>query len=189
MGDQLQLWDDTGVVHNVFFAVQPDRAAAARAEYVAHDFIKSRRMAAKVLPPERFHVSLFGVGGFSDQLPPAVIEAAEAAASTVSAAPFTVVFDRIASFGGGRGNRALVLTGSEGVVGLVRFQEAISLAMAKAGVGGRQKQSFTPHMTLMYTDETCDMPIEPISWTVDEFVLIDSPFGRSRHDLLGRWSL
>lgn len=189
MGGQLELLDSDAVLHNVFFGIRPPAAAAVHIRCVGGDLVRSRRLVTKLLPPERLHVSLFAIGGFSGTCPPAVIDAAKAVASNVSMAPFTVVFDRVASFAGGSGMRALVLTGDEGVAGLVRFQQVLSLAMKKAGLGLRQKERFTPHVTMMYADHKCDFAIEPISWTVDEFVLVDSLWGQSRHVQLGRWPL
>lgn len=187
MSEQLKLWNDDPILHNVFFAARPDAATAACIAHLAQDVVESRHLAAKPLPPERLHVSLFAVGGFEGACPPAVIDAAIAVAGTVPMAPFEVAFDRVASFGGGKGKRALVLTGREGVTGLVRFQQALSSAMFRAGVGVRQRTQFTPHLTMIYTDQVCEFWIEPMSWTFDEFILIDSLHGRSRHVLLGRW--
>ena len=46
---------------------------------------------------------------------------------------------------------------------------------------------FTPHVTLLYGARGVEEhPIEPICWTVSEFVLIRS---RKGHDYLARWSL
>ena len=189
MNEQLRLLDDDEVLHNVFFGTRPPAAAAVPITRVGQELVRSQRLVAKLLPPERLHVSLFSVGGFSGAYPPAVINAAKAVADTVSMAPFTVAFNRVTSFAGGNGRQALVLTGDEGVAGLVRFQQVLSLAMKKAGLGLRQKERFTPHVTMMYADHKCDFAIEPISWTVDEFVLVDSLWGQSRHVQLGRWPL
>lgn len=189
MNEQLRLLDDDEVLHNVFFEARPTAAAAVRIGRIGQDLVRSQCLVTKLLPLERLHVSLFSVGLFSGTYPPAVINAAKAIADNVSMAPFTVAFDRVANFAGGNGRRALVLTGGEGVAGLVRLQQALSLAMKKAGLGLRQRDEFTPHVTMMYADHMCDFPIEPVSWIVDEFVLVDSLWGQSRHVQLGRWPL
>ena len=112
------------------------------------------------------------------------------AAGTVLLAPFKVTFDRVASFSASRGQRALVLTGGDdGVAGFMRLQQALSHALAKAGLRLPRQSGFSPHMTLMYVDRVCDFPIPPIDWTVDRFVLVDSLFGQSRHVHLGQWGL
>jgi 2'-5' RNA ligase len=47
--------------------------------------------------------------------------------------------------------------------------------------------NFTPHVTLLYDARDVDeYPIEPIGWTVKEFVLIRSLNG---HEHLVRWPL
>jgi len=47
--------------------------------------------------------------------------------------------------------------------------------------------NFTPHVTLLYDPRSVEEhPIEPISWTVSEFVLIHSMQG---HAHLARWPL
>lgn len=185
MSTQLQLFEDGSTQHSVFFAVQPTVAAAPLIVHLAQELVARRSLGARLLPPERLHVSLFAVGNFVDPLPSLIIDEAKTIAGTVSMAPFEVVFDRVASFGGG----ALVLAGSAGVTGLVRLQEALNLALLKAGVGAGQRRPFTPHMTIAYADRMPELPIEPISWTVNEFVLIDSLVGQSKHILLGRWPL
>jgi len=60
-------------------------------------------------------------------------------------------------------------------------------ALAKAGVGARQS---TPHLTLLYDARRVDeQPIDPIRWTVREFVLVHSLLGQTRYIPLGKWPL
>jgi 2'-5' RNA ligase len=48
----------------------------------------------------------------------------------------------------------------------------------------------TPHITLLYGDRTlAERSIEAIQWTVRDFVLIQSLWGRGKHIHLARWSL
>jgi len=52
------------------------------------------------------------------------------------------------------------------------------------------KSSFNPHMTLLY--DSCALQartIDPVRWTMTEFVLVDSLRGRTRHVPLARWQL
>jgi RNA 2',3'-cyclic 3'-phosphodiesterase len=45
----------------------------------------------------------------------------------------------------------------------------------RKGVKGWARRAFTPHVTLWYGErELAENPIEPIGWTVREFVLIRS---------------
>lgn len=188
MSDQLQLWDGDAVLHNVFFAIRPTAEAAARIERVARELTEDGRFSASLLSPEHFHVSLFAIGSYAGTLPPAVLRASKAAAMAVPISPFTVAFDRIATFGGGTRRRAIVLMGGDSVAGLVRFQQGLRTVMMKAGLGTRQASRFTPHLTMMYADAVPERSILPIAWIVKDFVLIDSLYGQSKHVLLGQWT-
>jgi len=189
MSEQLCFWDNDPTLHNVFFAALPDTTMVASSGRIAGNVIRRLGVTATPIPPERLHISLLFVGGFSGACPSAVIDAAMMAAGTVSTAPFRVEFDRVASFSGGHGKRALVLTGGDGVAGLVTLRTALSQAMMKVGLRPRQRSGISPHLTMMYADRKCEFPIEPTGWTVTRFVLVDSLFGQSRHVHLGQWSL
>ncbi|MGQ0672675.1 MAG: 2'-5' RNA ligase family protein [Hyphomicrobium sp.] len=182
--------DRDATLHNVFFAFVPDAAMAACAVGLARDARRYLGLTATPIPPERLHVTLLSVGVFSGACPPSAIDAAMRAADTVSMAPFKIEFDRIASFSGGHGKRALVLTGGDGLDGLVTLRKALSKAMTKVGSRLQPQSGSSPHLTMMYDDRVCDsFPIEPLSWTVSGFALVDSLVGQSRHMHLGQWSL
>ena len=190
MGQQLELLSRDATLHNVFLAALPDTTMAAHAAGIARDLHRRLGLAATPIPRDRLHVSLLSVGGFSGSCPPAVIDAAMRAAGTVSMAPFKVEFDRVASFSASHGQRALVLTGDgEGVAGFMRLQEALKHALMKAGLRLPRQSGSSPHMTMMYENRTYDFPIEPIGWTVNRFVLVDSLVGQSRHVHLRQWFL
>ncbi len=191
MDQQLEFLSRDATLHNVFLAALPDATMSVGAGGIARDVRRRLRLTATPIPPERLHVSLLSVGGFSGSCPPAVIDAAMRAAGTVSMAPFRAQFDRVASFSGSHGQRALVLTGDgDGIAGFIRLQEALKHALMKAGLRLPRQSGFSPHLTLMYDENrTCDFPIEPIGWTVSRFVLVDSLVGQSRHVHLGQWFL
>lgn len=191
MDEQLELLSRDATLHNVFFAALPDATMTASAGRAARDVRQRLRLSATPIPPERLHVSLLCVGGFSGSCPPAIIDAALRAAGTVSMPPFKAEFDRVASFSGNHGQRALVLTGDgDGVAGFIRLQEALRHALMKTGLRLPQQSSSSPHLTMMYAENRpCDFAVEPIGWTVNRFVLVDSLIGQSRHVHLGRWFL
>jgi RNA 2',3'-cyclic 3'-phosphodiesterase len=59
--------------------------------------------------------------------------------------------------------------------------------MARKGFRYLAKEDFTPHVTLLYAERSVEAyPIEPVWWTVNEFVLIQS---MHRHVHLARWPL
>jgi RNA 2',3'-cyclic 3'-phosphodiesterase len=95
----------------------------------------------------------------------------------------------VASFGGQVGNLPLVLYGGDGVAALMAFRKVLAAAVMKVGLG-RAQSGFSPHVTLLYGDrKIAEHPVDPVSWTVREFVLVQSLHGESRHILLGRWPL
>lgn len=185
MSLQLRFFEGPGTRHNVFFAVQPAAAVGLHIAGRAREYVGRLRSGVRFLRPEQLHMSLLPVGAFDGALPSHIVDEAKAMAGTVSMAPFEVVFDRVASFGGG----ALVLTGGAGIAGIVRLREALILALSKGGVSARPSKSFTPHLTMAYADRRCEFSIEPMCWPVSEFVLVDSLVGQSRHIVLGRWPL
>jgi RNA 2',3'-cyclic 3'-phosphodiesterase len=50
---------------------------------------------------------------------------------------------------------------------------------------------FTPHVTLVWEFASVrEMPLDAtMTWTVPEFLLLFSVFGKGRHECLGRWPL
>lgn len=191
MGRQFDFFGGDETQHNVFFAALPDAAMSASAREVAHDVRRRLELSGAPITPERHHVSLLSIGGFSGSCPPAVIAAATRAAGTVSMVPFKVEFDRIASFSASHGQRALVLTGDgDRVAGFVRLQVALRHALMQTGLRLPRQSNSSPHLTMMYVENSMfDIAIEPIGWTVSRFVLVDSLVGQSRHMHLGQWFL
>lgn len=105
----------------------------------------------------------------------------------VRTAPFEVAFDRAASFRGRPGNRPFVLVGEKGLHALQSFRETFCASLARRGMRRLATMKFTPHVTLLYdARDVEEYPIEPIGWTVKEFVLIRSSNG---HEHLVRWPL
>ncbi len=167
----------------MFLAAVPDPAAATRIYRLARVLRHAHKFNGNVIEPERLHISLFFLGELSQQ----IVRVASEAAAEVRVAPFDVLFDRSASFGGRPGNRPLVLIGDDGMDRLKAIRRTFGIALARKGLKYLAKRDFTPHVTLLYADRTVEeCPIEPIGWTVNEFVLIHSKRG---HAHLARWPL
>ncbi len=169
---------------NLFFALLPDASARARIGALTHGLREKYALTGKPLA-ERLHVSLHGLGEFPS-FPNEVAARAIDAAAAVTMAPFGIAFDRVMSFSGKPGQLPLVLRG-EDVAGVTALQQALGAALAKAGLRGGQS---APHLTLLY-DARCidEQPIEPIEWTVRQFVLVHSLLGKGVYKSLGRWPL
>ena len=115
------------------------------------------------------------------------IAGAADAAAAIAAAPFEVTFDRAVSFLGRP--RPLVLCSEDDIPELIAFQRALGHAIQKRGLG-RAKPQYTPHVTMLYDERAVeDHAIEPVRWTVRDFVLVHSLRGQSQYNILGRWPL
>jgi 2'-5' RNA ligase len=172
----------------IFFAALPD--AGAKAEMARRvSRVCGDSMMATGFDAARLHVSLCFLAAGAD-LPLQIEQRARAAASAVRMRPFTAAFNCVARFSKGDGKRPLVLLGDEGVAGLTALQRSLGVAMRNAGFGHREQPGYTPHVTLLYGALPIDeQTIEPIRWTVRDFVLVHSHHGEGRHSHLGRWPL
>jgi 2'-5' RNA ligase len=167
----------------LFLAAVPDADTARRIYRLAVALKRAHGFDGKIIEPERLHVSIFFLG----ELPEPAVRIACEAAAEVRTSPFDVLFDRSVTFRGKPGNQPFVLTGDDGLERLKSFRRTLGLAMASNGLRFLAKKDFTPHITLMYAEHDVEEhPIEPIGWTVNEFVLIHSMHG---HVHLGRWPL
>ncbi|MFG3592596.1 2'-5' RNA ligase family protein [Bradyrhizobium sp. RDI18] len=167
----------------LFLAALPDAGTAARIHRLASVLRRAHCFNGKLIAPDRLHVSLFSLDG----LPERQLCAACEAATELRTEPFEVSFDRTASFRGGPGNRPFVLIGEKGLCRLQSFRQMLGAAMARRGLRRLANTNFTPHVTLLYDARSVDeYPIEPVGWTVTEFVLVHSQRG---HRHLARWCL
>jgi RNA 2',3'-cyclic 3'-phosphodiesterase len=168
----------------LFFSIFPDQAAAVRIANTSEHFRRAYGLKGAPLLTDRFHVTVQGLGNY-DGLPRSAVAKAIEAGAAVTSMPFEVAFDRITSFAG---SDALVLCGGDGVDGIVMFHHALGVAMRKSGLSAGAQ--FTPHITLLYDGRRVEEQfIEPIRWTVRDFVLVHSLRGRTMHIPLERWHL
>jgi len=139
---------------------------------------------------DRFHVSLYNLGTY-ETLPQDVVNAARAAAAVVDMPPFDVAFNHVMSFASGSRGRPLVVCGDEGLVGLRTLHRHLGAALRKNGLKRfAARPEFMPHVTLLYDRRSVlERSIEPISWTVREFVLVHSVRGKGRYERKGTWPL
>jgi RNA 2',3'-cyclic 3'-phosphodiesterase len=142
-------------------------------------------MPGRPVDPDRLHLTLHHLGDFADQILPSLMPAARTAAATLRMPPFEVVFDRI---GGTKGQFLLRASGE--LTALRDFRQALTAALIRAGLRRWMDQAFTPHITLSYDfSDSPEMVVEPIAWTVREFVLVQSLLGKHRHIRQGTWPI
>ncbi|WP_158554691.1 2'-5' RNA ligase family protein [Methylovirgula sp. 4M-Z18] len=175
----------------LFFAILLDAVTAHQVNRAGHRFVTAKGLAGRLHEPERLHISLHHVADLP-RLRSKPIYAAGLAAAAVSQRPFEVTLNVIKSFGGipRRGLRRLqypLILPAESA-SLASFQARLGTAMV--GTGLRASGHVVPHITLLYGDApVAAEAIEPISFTVRDFVLVHSLRGLSRYELIGRWPL
>ncbi len=171
----------------IFFAALPDVETAKRIHLLAETLKRERGFEGALILPEHLHVTLFHLGDWHE-VPDTIVELAKAAAASAKVPAFDVAFDRVRSFSNRTGIYPFVLTGEAAQWSVLHA--ALAAELKKSGLGGATQGEFEPHVTLVY-DKVRMKPakIEPIAWTVRDFVLIHSVLGKTQHIHLGRWPL
>jgi RNA 2',3'-cyclic 3'-phosphodiesterase len=175
---------DARVNDRLFLAALPDAATADRIFRLAGVLKRAHRFSGKLIAPDRLHVSLFFLGRPRENIEGAALEAA----GEMRFPPFGVSFDRTASFRGRPGSCPFVLIGGDGVGRLKSFRQGLGAGLAREGLRRLANTNFEPHVTLLYDARGADeYPLaQPISWTINEIVLIRS---RNGHAHLAKWRL
>jgi 2'-5' RNA ligase len=167
-------------------AIKPDAVAAAQIHRLAEIIKRARGFKGALIGPERLHISLFVLGWWDDWAEETITKVDRAAAE-LKVLPFEVTLDRTMSF---LNSQAFVLVGGGGVDRLKAFHTLFGATMKRNHLPCPAHTIFTPHVTLLYDKRVVDeQPIEPISWTVREFVLVRSLHGQTRHIDVARWQL
>jgi 2'-5' RNA ligase len=166
----------------LLFLVYADPPAAAAAVKIGAGLRDEYDLTGPLILSRHIHSTLWHVGDDFSPPPPALIATLTTCANRVSMPAFRVSFDRVESFGGG----ALVLRGEDGVIGLELLHESLSAALCM-----KRTRSFVPHVTLLRDKRRLlpSIPVEPIGWTVTEFVLVHSLLGKTTHRVLARFPL
>ncbi|WP_116091538.1 2'-5' RNA ligase family protein [Sphingomonas crusticola] len=167
-------------VHNLFFAIQPPKDIRLRLAKAT----ALLPVGGKPVGADRLHISTLNLV-HEGALPEGLREEAAEAVTDMEASPFPVMFDRLAG-----GATSIVLLPGEPLDHLRLFRERLGLRLIRAGMDVRLERRFRPHITLLYGNElTFETEIDPIVWTVEDFVLIDSFVGQTKHVEVGRWPL
>jgi 2'-5' RNA ligase len=171
--------------YRLFFGIWPDARAASDLTRLMERLRGDGVMSGRPVDRPRLHATLYHLGDFIDQIPLSLLTAARQAAETLAKPPFEVVFDRI---GGTRG--PFLLRPSNGALPLKSFRKTLSVALINADLGHRIDKAFNPHVTLSYDfSDVREQEIEPVSWTVRQFVLVESLLGKHQHIQRGCWPL
>jgi RNA 2',3'-cyclic 3'-phosphodiesterase len=172
---------------SLFFALCPTEAAAQEIASRRQDLCGSHGLQGTAIAPDRLHITLYFLGEFPG-VPQNVVKQASEAAAVVAARPFDITLDSAKSFPG-KSKRAFVLGSTRRLAELMDFQKNLHNALTRAGFRDRMR-GFNPHLTLLYDKSLVkEQPIDPVSWTASEFVLVRSLRGESHHERLARWPL
>jgi 2'-5' RNA ligase len=171
----------------LFFALLLGADDAPRIVQLRERLMLELGLTGQPIATERLHVSLHGIGAWHG-LSRAAVRTARDVATSCAKRPFEIIFDRAMSFAG---NGAVVLRAGADVT-FKSFHHMLGVDMKKAGIGRWVTSRFSPHMTLLYADRMVpERLIEPVRWTVRDFVLVQSLRGRgqTKYNHLARWPL
>ena len=170
----------TRPLYRLLYALKPTPVIARQTDH----FADGLGGGARRVRPEHQHVTLAVTADHVDY-PYHVIKALLRAGTTIMAEPFDLLLDRLSV-----SNRSVALRPSRTVPLLHALQKDIAVAMGGAGVALRPDWRFSPHQTLFYKDGLPEQRrIDGFTWRVEDFVLLCSHVGHSRHDILGTWPL
>lgn len=171
--------------HNLFFALRPDAATAARIATLARGVFDKYQPGGYLLRPSRYHITLPYLGEHV-ALPPALVHAAQRAGAAVRMAPFMLSLDLVGSFPNMKVPWWLGL--SKRCAMLDSLFKAIAASLGQ----DLDPNQFHPHLTIVRdaVRQLSWMSVVPITWAVEEFVLIDSHVRpQPKYEVIGRWRL
>jgi len=145
----------------------------------------------KFRPRNILHVTLHHIGDYPET-PERIIEmASEACATAFTSQPsLEITFDHVKSFSGRPGNLPFVLVNPSGNEPLTELHRRLITELAKRKLASRGDFKLVPHVTLLYDRERVpEQPVTPVSWRVNEVVLILSYLGETKYERLRCWPL
>ena len=166
----------------MFFALWPDRAAAARLAELA---LKAQALCGgRVMRRETLHLTLAFIG----EVAPERMASLRQAASRVGAQAYALSLDRLDCW---RRNGIVWAGCREPAQPLIALAGQLEAQLSAAGFA-LEARSFMAHLTLL-RDAQC-LPLlacEAVAWPVDEFVLVESPRSSSGagYTVVDRWPL
>lgn len=167
--------------HRLFFALQP---LAANRQTIGRHRDRLGDLGTPVAD-RRLHLTL-AVTALYDEFPADVAHSLHVLASDVLGEPIAISLERLSA----SAKTVVLRPAGRACRELRALQKALAEPMAHSGVLLSQYK-FSPHVTLGYRQagKPFAWAIEPIGWQSEEFVLIHSEVGASRHHRLGRWPL
>lgn len=169
-----------------FSALLPDLETAHQIDERARELRARLHLRRRPVGPGKYHLSLWSLhvpDGPSSQEVAAICRAS----NLVRQRPFSVGFNRAASFGA-RADWPLVLMSTLEMPAGRSLHLAIGEALRRAGIKAGA-QPFEPHVSLVYDRRRwAALAVPDLIWKVRDFALVRSA-DRKPYDILGCWPL
>jgi RNA 2',3'-cyclic 3'-phosphodiesterase len=168
--------------HRLFFALWPTEALRDELVKTVEPLLEGKK--ARRIRPDNFHITLAFLGAVQARKLPSIMEAA----SGLDGEPLELRLEKIEAW---PGSHVLCLTPGQ-CAPLSDLVERLRRNLLAHQVELDQKD-FRPHVTVAreWRDRSIEGAIEPIEWSANEFVLVESENTRegSRYQIIGRWPL
>jgi 2'-5' RNA ligase len=166
--------------YRLFFALKPHPLVARQTDH----FAERRAAGAHRVRTDHQHMTLAILNDYDDY-PYELAKALLRVGSAIAADPFGLHLGRLLG-----SNRSVALKPERKIMPLGQLQQQLQAGMAAHRTPLRRDWRFSPHQTLFYRDGApFEEAVDGFAWDVEEFVLICSHVGRTRHDILGKWPL
>lgn len=178
--------------HDLYLMLRVPPTIAQMVGSLHRQLNRSYRGPSKPMALDRLHVTLVPLGTYLHRIPPEVLRLALAAGALQDAAPFRVSFDTLQSRGPDNQVGTVELAGhGTGVRPLILLRRQWVASLLKLGwPNERIPPRFYPHVTVDYERVAVGARrIEPLAWDVSEVRLVDSHYGKGRHEVLASWPL
>lgn len=180
------------VFHDLYVMLHLPQTVARDIGRLQQHLNRSYRGPSRPMAPERLHATLVPLGRYKHRIPLEILTLALRAGALLEAAPFRVCFDTLQSRGLQSEIGTVELAGrGVGVRPLSLLRRQVVEALLAVGwPEARIRSTFYPHITVDYQHTPVGARrIEPLTWDVTEVGLVDSHYGRGRHEVLASWPL
>ncbi|UXI67601.1 RNA 2',3'-cyclic phosphodiesterase [Tahibacter amnicola] len=177
----------SSAARRLFFALWPTPPVRVALAEVVDDLRRRCTGGGRWVRPARFHVTLQFLGDFAADCSERALSDAVAAGDAVTMMPFALSFDHVARFSRHRAPWWL---------GVTQTPEPLNRLWTDLGAALRQRGlrvecgPYVPHLTIR-RDPPGDppaVPVAPVTWPVDHFVLIDSQLAQdTAYVEIARW--
>lgn len=180
------------ISRSLFLALFPDRDTVQRICEQMTGIRQQHGVTAKMRPLDHLHLTLHWIGDYPEvpeELVQIIGHACKQVADRVNS--FEVRLDEVLSFRGRPGRNPLVLSGAGADnASLTTLHQALLVELAKVLTLKKGDLRFHPHLTLLYDKQSSiKAPVDPVTWTAEEIVLVCSEVGRTKYHRLGEWKL